>query len=101
MTLVLCNYPEADLPYNEINPRFTTRISMVVVFIVITLQYAVEEVLKRCEPDKVGVCVVHNKNKPKKGVLPENVSYFAAEEVEDHWLCYPWDAAEYGRSINS
>ena len=64
-----------------------------------TLQYAVEEVLKRCEPAKVGVCVVHNKNKPKKGTLPGNVSYFAAENVEDHWLCYPWDAAEYGRSI--
>jgi hypoxanthine phosphoribosyltransferase len=64
-----------------------------------TLQYAVEEVLNRCEPAKVGVCVVHNKNKPKKGILPEDVAYFAAEEVEDHWLCYPWDAAEYGRSI--
>ena len=64
-----------------------------------TLQYAVEEVWKRCKPAKVAVCVVHNKNKPKKGTLPDTVPYFAAEEVEDHWLCYPWDAAEYGRSI--
>eukprot|EP00539_Tryblionella_compressa_P002713 CAMPEP_0178738996 /NCGR_PEP_ID=MMETSP0744-20121128/3815_1 /TAXON_ID=913974 /ORGANISM="Nitzschia punctata, Strain CCMP561" /LENGTH=196 /DNA_ID=CAMNT_0020391661 /DNA_START=6 /DNA_END=596 /DNA_ORIENTATION=- len=65
-----------------------------------TLQYAVEEVLKRCEPAKIGVCVVHNKNKPKKGKLPDNVAYYAAEEVEDHWVCYPWDAAEYGRDIH-
>lgn len=64
-----------------------------------TLQYAVETVLKKCQPAKVGVCVVHNKVKPKKGVLADGVQYFAAENVQDHWNCYPWDAAEYGRSI--
>jgi hypoxanthine phosphoribosyltransferase len=64
-----------------------------------TLQYAVETVLKKCNPAKVGVCVVHNKLKPKKGIFPEGVAYFAAEDVEDHWNCYPWDAAEYGRTI--
>ena len=64
-----------------------------------TLQYAVEQVLKRCKPKNVGVCVVHNKNKVKKGVLPPSVKYYAAENVENYWNCYPWDAAEYGRSI--
>lgn len=64
-----------------------------------TLQYAVELLLEKCQPKKVGVCVVHNKNKPKKGTLADEIAYFAAENVEDHWLCYPWDAAEYGRSI--
>ncbi|KAG7348968.1 phosphoribosyltransferase [Nitzschia inconspicua] len=64
-----------------------------------TLQYAVELLLEKCQPKRVGVCVVHNKNKPKKGILSKDVAYYAAEEVEDHWLCYPWDAAEYGRSI--
>ena len=43
-----------------------------------TLQYAVEEVVRRCQPAKLGVCVVHNKNKPKKGELPPSVAYFAA-----------------------
>ena len=66
-----------------------------------TLQYAVEQVFEKCHPAKVGVCVVHNKNKPKHGTLPPEVAYYAAETVEDYWNCYPWDAAEYGngRSI--
>lgn len=65
-----------------------------------TLQYAVEQVLQRCKPAKVGVCVVHNKLKEKKGKLQDNVAYFAAEDVEDHWNCYPWDAAGYSRKIS-
>lgn len=64
-----------------------------------TLKYAVEMVLQKCQPAKVGVCVVHNKKKPKKEHLPDDVAYFAAENVEDHWICYPWDAAENGRTI--
>jgi hypothetical protein len=32
-------------------------------------------------------------------MLPEGVAYFAAENVQDNWLCYPWDAAETGRTI--
>lgn len=64
-----------------------------------TLQFLVELIMEKCSPAKVGVCVVHNKKKPKKGILPECVSYYAAEEVENHWNCYPWDAAVYGRTI--
>lgn len=64
-----------------------------------TLQYCVEEVLKRSKPAKIAVCVVHNKLKEKKGTLPENVMYYAGEEVADNWNCYPWDAGAYGRDI--
>jgi uncharacterized protein len=64
-----------------------------------TLQYCVEEVLKRSRPAKIGVCVVHNKDKPKEGVLPADVEYYAGATVPDHWNCYPWDAAAYGRDI--
>ena len=28
-----------------------------------------------------------------------DVQYFAGENVEDLWICYPWDAAVYGHSI--
>mmetsp|Transcript_5518 Transcript_5518/g.8003 ORF Transcript_5518/g.8003 Transcript_5518/m.8003 type:complete len:219 (+) Transcript_5518:94-750(+) len=63
-----------------------------------TLQYCVEELLKRGRPGRIGVCVVHNKRKEKLGVLPENVDYFAGEEVEDYWNCYPWDAGAYTSS---
>jgi hypoxanthine phosphoribosyltransferase len=55
-----------------------------------TLQYCVEQVMRRSNPAKVGVVVVHNKQKPKKGVLPPDVSYFAGEDVPDAWNCYPW-----------
>jgi hypothetical protein len=45
--------------------------------------------------------VVHNKDKPKEGVLPNDVEYYAGATVPDHWNCYPWDAAAYGRDIGS
>ena len=64
-----------------------------------TLQYAVEEIKKRNEPAAIGVLVVHNKLKPKKGVLPDDITYIAGEDVPNVWNCYPWDAAAYGRDI--
>lgn len=38
-----------------------------------------------------------NKDKPKKGVLPDAVSngrYVAARTVDDVWICYPWEATD-------
>ena len=35
---------------------------------------------------------MHDKDKKKKGVLPEDVVYICGEKVPDHWCCYPWDA---------
>ena len=64
-----------------------------------TLQYAVEEIKKRNEPAAIGVLVVHNKLKPKKGVLPDDITYIAGEDVPNVWNCYPWDAMAYGRDI--
>jgi hypoxanthine phosphoribosyltransferase len=66
-----------------------------------TLQFCVEEVLKRCKPAKLGVCVVHNKIKEKTGTLPQDVAYYAGAHVPDHWNCYPWDAGAYGRDIHA
>lgn len=64
-----------------------------------TLQYCVEELMKTNAPAKVAVCVVHNKLKAKRGVLPDDVVYMAGEHVADKWNCYPWDAAAYERTI--
>ena len=64
----------------------------------VTLEYAVTEVMKD-GPAAVAVACVHNKIKPKKGVIPEGVLYMAGEHVEDRWNCYPWDAESYGRDI--
>jgi uncharacterized protein len=71
-----------------------------------TLEYAVKELQKDVaeatekagrtgEETKFSVFVLHNKDKPKKGHLPESVEngcYLAAETVGDVWICYPWEA---------
>lgn len=42
---------------------------------------------------QLAVFVIHNKEKPKKGSLPEDVHEFVAQKVEgDPWIVYPWDA---------
>ena len=64
-----------------------------------TLQFAVEELRRINAPAAIGVYVVHNKLKPKKGVLPDDITYIAGEDVPNAWNCYPWDARAYGRDI--
>ena len=59
-----------------------------------TLQYCVEEIFRGHSPTDVGVLVLHNKEKPKNGVLPSNVAYFAGESFPDVWCVYPWDALD-------
>lgn len=53
----------------------------------VTLQYAVEELKKINAPAAIGVLVVHNKLKPKKGSLPPDVTYIAGEHVPNAWNC--------------
>ncbi|PVH83241.1 PRTase-like protein [Cadophora sp. DSE1049] len=74
-----------------------------------TLEYAVKELEKDVElaRQKLGgkgektvfsVFVLHNKNKDKKGQLPEDMlsdnRYLAARTVPDVWICYPWEATD-------
>ncbi|KAL6949713.1 Xanthine phosphoribosyltransferase 1 [Hanseniaspora vineae] len=74
-----------------------------------TLHYALSELEKEIEKqqEKTGrtnektefsIFVLHNKTKPKKADLPADMfaegRYYAAEEVPDKWLCYPWDAQD-------
>lgn len=39
---------------------------------------------------------MQNKDKPKKGHLPQDMMeenrYLAAHTVSDVWICYPWEA---------
>ncbi|KAI0821569.1 hypothetical protein BC629DRAFT_1579076 [Irpex lacteus] len=57
-----------------------------------TLQYAVSELKK--DRTEFGIFVVHNKRKEKLGKLPEDLPYFAGEEIDDLWLDYPWEARD-------
>ncbi|KAG8671089.1 hypoxanthine-guanine phosphoribosyltransferase [Fusarium poae] len=73
-----------------------------------TLEYAVKELEKDVEiaRQKMGgtapktefsIFVLHNKDKPKKGKLPEEMlttRYYAAETVGDAWINYPWEAID-------
>lgn len=45
--------------------------------------------------DDVGIAVLHHKNKAKKGKLPEHLpAYFSGLNIDDIWICYPWDAPD-------
>jgi uncharacterized protein len=71
-----------------------------------TLEYAVRELEKdvetarkqtgRTEETNFFIFVLHNKKKPKKGYLPDDMEkqgrYLAARETGDVWICYPWEA---------
>ncbi|KAF2723031.1 PRTase-like protein [Polychaeton citri CBS 116435] len=74
-----------------------------------TLEYAVRELQrdvdtaarqagKESAGTKFSIFVLHNKDKPKKGALPESIvndnSYLAAETVTDVWINYPWEATD-------
>ncbi|WPH02010.1 xanthine phosphoribosyltransferase 1 [Acrodontium crateriforme] len=74
-----------------------------------TLEYAVRELqqdvdtaAKQAGRDGEGtqfsIFVLHNKDKQKKGTLPEemmqNERYIAARTVKDIWINYPWEATD-------
>jgi hypoxanthine phosphoribosyltransferase len=51
--------------------------------------------LLRHKPKEIAVVVLHNKNKEKRGTLPREIRhYFVGREMEDRWICYPWDAED-------
>jgi hypoxanthine phosphoribosyltransferase len=60
----------------------------------VTLEYCLRELLRHgaCE---IAIAVLHNKAKEKKGKIPREITrYFAGQELEDRWICYPWDAED-------
>ena len=75
-----------------------------------TLEYAVRELQKDIsnaqkelgrgdEKTRLCIFVLHNKDKEKKGHLPEGMErdggdYLAARTVGDVWICYPWEATD-------
>ncbi|KAI8998042.1 hypothetical protein BC832DRAFT_566714 [Gaertneriomyces semiglobifer] len=60
-----------------------------------TLQYALSNLQNDLGNEATfGIFVVHDKRKPKRGVLPGDVEYISAVEVDDHWIVYPWDATD-------
>ncbi len=58
-----------------------------------TLEFVLNELLKESFAT-VGVAVLHEKVKPKKGTLPDGIPYYSGLTVEDWWINYPWDAED-------
>jgi uncharacterized protein len=66
-----------------------------------TLEYCVRELLRH-HPAEIAVTVLHNKLKEKKAVMPAEVKrYFAGRDIEDRWVCYPWDALDIDEHLAS
>ncbi|GJN92123.1 hypothetical protein Rhopal_005153-T1 [Rhodotorula paludigena] len=40
---------------------------------------------------KLAIFVVHNKLKEKRATIPDDVAYFAGDDIEDKWVDYPWE----------
>jgi hypoxanthine phosphoribosyltransferase len=60
----------------------------------VTLEYCLKELLRN-RPAEMAVAVLHNKRKVKTGVIPHEISqYYVGRELEDRWICYPWDAVD-------
>ncbi|MCX7028356.1 MAG: phosphoribosyltransferase [Spirochaetes bacterium] len=59
-----------------------------------TLEYCIRELMNH-HPAEIAAAVLHNKDKPKRGVIPPEVSlYIAGEDLPDLWVVYPWDAED-------
>ena len=60
----------------------------------VTLSYCLNELYSH-QPSEIGVAVLHNKLKDKGASFPTALKrYFAGREIEDVWVCYPWDAQD-------
>lgn len=57
----------------------------------VTMEFVLNELGKEGF-GQIGVAVLHEKIKPKKGRLPDHVHYFSGITVQDWWINYPWDA---------
>jgi hypothetical protein len=59
-----------------------------------TLEYCVRELMSH-GPSSIAVAVLHNKRKEKRGAMPTEVClYLAGLDIDDKWVCYPWDATD-------
>lgn len=59
----------------------------------VTLAFCLNE-LFRHGPAEIRVAVLHQKRKPKEATFPEGVKVYQAEELDDVWIKYPWDATD-------
>eukprot|EP01099_Mayorella_cantabrigiensis_P003586 TRINITY_DN2722_c0_g2_i1.p1 TRINITY_DN2722_c0_g2~~TRINITY_DN2722_c0_g2_i1.p1 ORF type:complete len:183 (+),score=41.05 TRINITY_DN2722_c0_g2_i1:79-627(+) len=59
-----------------------------------TLEFCTQAIQEKHSPAALGVFVLHNKDKPKKGVISSDIWYCAGLTVTDAWLMYPWEISD-------
>lgn len=59
-----------------------------------TLAFCSKRLLNNDGLTSLAIAVLHNKRKPKCDDIPEGVMYYAGEEIDDHWVVYPWEATD-------
>jgi len=60
-----------------------------------TLEFTLNHLLETHPEAEFSVFVVHNKDKPKKGVLPAGLKhFFVGETIKNQWSNYAWDARD-------
>lgn len=67
------------------------------------LQYVVEEIQSRYNPTKIAIAVPFSKDKPKNGVLPDNIEWIfgsGAILVANTRHCFPWNSYSWEITID-
>lgn len=59
----------------------------------VTMEFVLTELQKE-NFNRIGFAVLHNKDKPKTGKMPEGIDYFSGIDTGDWWINYPWDAED-------
>lgn len=59
----------------------------------VTMEFVLND-LSKLDLGTIGIAVLHEKKKEKKGKLPEGIPYYSGIVVEDWWINYPWDAED-------
>ena len=64
-----------------------------------TLAFCSRRLLDQDGLADVTIAVLHNKRKEKVAQIPEGVRYYAGGEIDDHWVIYPWEAADIAEHL--
>lgn len=64
-----------------------------------TLAFCAKRLLDGDGLASLSIAVLHNKMKEKSAELPAGIPYYAGDEIEDHWVVYPWEAVDISDHI--
>ena len=63
-----------------------------------TLRCCVDRLRETCDPESISIAVLHHKNKGGKIEFDDDVSYYVGDNIDDVWICYPWETTTFPRN---